>query len=101
MRRRYAHAIAVIYPPTDEDYGYVTLEAMLSSKPVITCADSGGPLEFVVNEKTGLITEPSAKALASALDMIWDDREQARLWGEAGRTHYESFDITWDNVVRK
>ena len=66
-----------------------------------TCTDSGGPLEFVVNEKTGLITEPTPKALASALDRIWESREQARLWGQAGRAHYDSFDIHWDNVVRK
>jgi glycosyltransferase involved in cell wall biosynthesis len=101
MRNHYAHSLAVVYPPIDEDYGYVTLEAMLSSKPVITCTDSGGPLEFVINEKTGLITEPTPKAMASALDRIWESREQARLWGEAGRAHYDSFDIHWDNVVRK
>jgi glycosyltransferase involved in cell wall biosynthesis len=101
MRRLYAHALGVVYPPVDEDYGYVTLEAMLSSKPVITCSDSGGPLEFVVNRKTGLIAEPDSKALASALDELWEDREQARLWGQAGREHYDSFNITWDNVVRK
>ena len=28
--RLYAHALGVVYPPLDEDYGYVTLEAMLS-----------------------------------------------------------------------
>ena len=27
--------------------GYVTMESFLSKKPVITCSDSGGPLEFV------------------------------------------------------
>jgi len=101
MRHQYAHSIGVIYPPIDEDYGYVTLEAMLASKPVITCTDSGGPLEFVVNEKTGLITEPNPKALAAALDTLWDNREQARIRGQAGRTHYDSFDINWNNVVRK
>ena len=101
MRSLYAHAIGVVYPPVDEDYGYVTLEAMLSAKPVITCSDSGGPLEFVINGKTGLITEPDAKSLAAALDAMWDDRAQARLWGQAGRAHYDSFNITWDNVVRK
>ena len=101
MRWHYAHSLAVVYPPIDEDYGYVTLEAMLSSKPVLTCTDSGGPLEFVVNEKTGLVSEPNPKALAAALDTLWENREQARLWGQAGRTHYDSFDIHWDNVVRK
>lgn len=37
----YAHCLGVVYPPVDEDYGYITLEAMLSSKPVLTCTDSG------------------------------------------------------------
>jgi glycosyltransferase involved in cell wall biosynthesis len=46
-RALYAHTLGVIFPPVDEDYGYVTLEAMLASKPLITCTDSGAPLEFV------------------------------------------------------
>src|SRR5204862_2430967 len=32
----YAGARAVVFPPFDEDYGYVTLEAFLARKPVIT-----------------------------------------------------------------
>ncbi|MEA5533082.1 glycosyltransferase family 4 protein [Crocosphaera sp. XPORK-15E] len=55
--QHYANALGIIYPPLDEDYGYVTLEGMLSSKPIITCTDSGGPLEFVHHEDTGLIKE--------------------------------------------
>ncbi|HEX2165265.1 MAG TPA: glycosyltransferase, partial [Thermoanaerobaculia bacterium] len=43
----YARCRAVVFPPHDEDYGYVTLEAMFAGKPVVTCSDSGGPLEFV------------------------------------------------------
>ena len=35
-RDTYARALAVCYPPFDEDYGYITLEAMLASKAVIT-----------------------------------------------------------------
>ena len=35
--------LAVAYIPYDEDsYGYVTLEACLAKKAVITCTDSGG-----------------------------------------------------------
>ena len=30
----YASALAVVYPPFDEDFGYVTLEAFLARKPV-------------------------------------------------------------------
>ena len=101
MRRRYANAIAVIYPPTDEDYGYITLEAMLASKPVITCTDSGGPLEFVSDRETGLIAEPTPEALAAAFDSLWENRRQAKTWGEAGRARYESLNLSWETVVKK
>jgi len=98
-RRQYAHALGVVFPPLDEDYGYVTLEAMLASKPVITCRDSGGPIEFVRDKETGLIVEPTPLALAGAMDSLWLNREEARSWGDAGRVRYESLDITWPKVV--
>ena len=100
-RELYARALGVIYPPIDEDYGYVTLEAMLAAKPLIVCTDSGGPLEFVRQEETGLIAEPEAGSLAKALDRLWQDRSAAKKWGEAGRVLYREMDITWANVVRK
>lgn len=98
---RFASALAVVYPPVDEDYGYVTLEAMLASKPVITCRDSGGPLEFVVERETGLITEPTPEALAAAFDHVWEKREEAVAWGRAGRVRYESLNLSWTNVIQK
>ena len=99
-RSLYARALAVIYPPTDEDYGYVTLEAMLAAKPVITCRDSGGPLEFVIDKKTGLITEPAAESLAAAFDFVWEHRDAAEALGHAGRARYESLNLSWTNVVQ-
>ena len=42
-----ARCRAVVFPPADEDYGFVTVEAFASGKAVVTCTDSGGPLEFV------------------------------------------------------
>ena len=96
----YAHALAVLFPPFDEDYGYVTLEAMLSSKPVITCDDSGGPLEFVLPNKTGLVVPPKPEDVAAAMDMLWEDRNLAKDLGRAGRRHYEGLDLSWANVVK-
>jgi glycosyltransferase involved in cell wall biosynthesis len=98
---RYARAIGVVYPPIDEDYGYITLEAMLASKPVITCADSGGTLEFVVNQVTGLVAQPTPESLAVAMDQLWSDRAVAKQWGQAGRDRYASMKISWSNVVEK
>jgi glycosyltransferase involved in cell wall biosynthesis len=100
-RRLYAHCRGVVFPPIDEDYGYITLEAMLASKPVVTCTDSGGPLEFVVPGETGLVAEPTPDALAEALDQLWSSPDRARSWGRAGRARYESLDISWGKVVEK
>ena len=93
----YAGALAVIYPPLDEDYGYVTLEAFLARKPVITTTDAGGPLEFVVDEVNGLVTEPAAEALAGAIARLAADRALARRLGDAGFERAKM--ITWDGVV--
>jgi glycosyltransferase involved in cell wall biosynthesis len=95
----YANALGVVYPPVDEDYGYVTLEAMLSSKAVITCTDSGGPLEFVRHDQTGLVVGPTPDELAGAMDRVWEERAVARAWGHAGRSLYDSLGISWANVV--
>jgi glycosyltransferase involved in cell wall biosynthesis len=100
-RENYAGAVAVIFPPVDEDYGYITLEAMLSSKAVVTCEDSGGPLEFVSPRKTGLVTKPTAAALAEALDELWQDRSLAAKLGQAGLQTYQRLGLSWSEVVKK
>jgi glycosyltransferase involved in cell wall biosynthesis len=97
----YANSLGVVYPPLDEDYGYVTLEAMLSAKPVLTCSDSGGPLEFIRHEETGLVAAPEAKAVAQAMDQLWANREAAEALGKRGRQAYEGMNISWSHVVRK
>ncbi len=96
----YANALAVYFGPFDEDYGYVTLEAMLSHKPVITCVDSGGPLSFVVDGETGLICDPSPEAVAAAFDRLWSDRRYADNLGRSGHAHYRNLNFDWENVVR-
>ena len=78
-----------------------TLEAMLASKPVITCTDSGGPLEFVINHETGVVAEPTPESLATAFDSLWENRKQAKTLGEAGRARYESLNLSWETVVNK
>jgi len=95
----YARCVGVVFTPLDEDYGYVTLEAMLAAKPVVTCRDSGEPLAFITHGETGLICEPEPAAIASSLDTLWRDRNAAREWGVAGRQHYDKLGITWDRVL--
>lgn len=95
----YADALAVVYPPFDEDFGYVTLEGFLARKPVITCIDSGGPNEFVVDGVNGRVTEPSPEALASAINDIAADKARAARMGDAGFDRART--VTWDGVIEK
>ena len=97
--RLHAECLAVVFPPVDEDYGYVTLEAMLASKAVLTCTDSGGPLEFVADGGTGLVCEPHPEGLAEAMDLVWRDRARTREMGRAGRARYEGLGVSWDTVL--
>ena len=95
----YGSSLAVLFPPLDEDYGYVTLEAMLCAKAVLTTTDAGGPLDFVVQGQTGEICDPTPAALAVALDLLWDDRARTRALGEAGRQRYDDLQLGWGHVV--
>jgi len=97
--RLYAGALAVIYPPYDEDFGYVTLEAFLARKPVITCTDSGGPNEFVEDGVNGFVCEPAPAAIAEAIGRLAGDRRRARALGDAG--YDVASRITWDGVIEK
>ena len=93
----YSGALAVIYPPFDEDFGYVTLEAFLARKPVVTCHDSGGPNEFVVDGVNGFVCDPSSDSLATAINTLSGDRRRAAQMGDAGYSAAAA--ITWDGVI--
>ena len=95
----YAGSLAVVYAPFDEDYGYVTLEAFLCAKPVITATDSGGTLEFVVDDQNGFVCAPEPPAIGAALARLAADRAYAARLGQAGRARAEQ--ITWDGVVER
>jgi glycosyltransferase involved in cell wall biosynthesis len=90
-------ATAVVYAPYDEDYGFVTLQAFLAGVPVVTTDDSGGVLEWVEHEVTGLVTDGSPDALGRALDRLVDDPVLAHRLGQAGRERVK--DLDWEQVV--
>jgi len=95
----YAGSLAVPFVPIYEDYGYVTLEAFKSSKPVITCKDSGEPTYFVKNQINGFVCEPNPQDIAEKIDYLFSHRGQAAemgLNGNATITH-----INWANIAKK
>jgi glycosyltransferase involved in cell wall biosynthesis len=97
----YSNALGVCYLPFDEDYGYVTLEGMLSSKPVIVPRDGGGAAEFVEHEREGFVIDPDARAIAACIDRLYEDRERARRMGERAREKLLAMNLSWRNVVEK
>jgi glycosyltransferase involved in cell wall biosynthesis len=96
----YAQSLAVYYAPYDEDYGLVTVEAMKSAKPVLTCSDSGGVLEFVKDRITGFeVPSGDARALADRLDALFADKGMAEKLGQQGMESVAS--LTWNNTLLK
>jgi glycosyltransferase involved in cell wall biosynthesis len=92
-----ARCRAVCFPPLDEDYGFVTVEAFASGKPVVACSDSGGAIELIADGQNGLVSAPAPEALSIALARIADDRAFAeQLGAAAART---AADLTWPKAV--
>lgn len=93
----YRGAMAIVYTPFDEDFGYVTVEAFLSKKPVITVTDSGGPLEFVEDGVNGHVCEPVPEAIGAAINRLASARARLPELGSNGHERVRS--ITWDAVI--
>jgi glycosyltransferase involved in cell wall biosynthesis len=90
----------VLYIPFDEDgYGYVTLEAASARKPVVTCTDAGGPLEFIERNVNGLVADPEPESLAAAMDELMADSARARWLGDNAGEILRTTDFSWENVI--
>lgn len=99
LLRLYAHARMVFFAPLDEDYGYVTLEAFLSGKPVITCRDAGGVLEFVTDEVNGYVCDAEPESFGEKMNKLWGNKDECKKMGSEGFQSVK--DISWDHVVKK
>ena len=80
-------ATMLLYTPSNEHFGIVPLEAMLAGVPVLA-ADSGDPLETVVDGQTGWlrpVDEPAAwtNVMQEALHNV--SREQLHRIGQQGK----------------
>jgi len=93
----YAGALGVIFPPYDEDFGYVTLEAFLAGKPVVTTTDAGGPNEFVIDGVNGRVTAPDPEAIGAAMRDLHLHRDRAQAYGAAG--YERARGVTWSGVI--
>jgi glycosyltransferase involved in cell wall biosynthesis len=94
-----ARCRAVVFPPVEEDYGFVTVEAFAARKPVITCTDSGGPVELVRHGENGLVVAPTAETMADACAQLMGSQDLAERMG--GRAHATVAPMTWAAAVEK
>jgi glycosyltransferase involved in cell wall biosynthesis len=101
LHRLYLEALGVYYGPFDEDYGYVTLEGFAARRPVVTLTDAGGPLEFVTDGETGLVTPPEPQAIAHAFDRLFSNRPLAKKMGETGNEKLRATVPGWPEVVAR
>lgn len=95
--RQYAGALFVPFIPYDEDYGLITVEAMQSSKAVLTTLDSGGVNELVRDGYNGISVVPVAEAIAEAMSMLIADRKRTIQMGVNGKESVSH--INWENTV--
>ena len=95
----YARCRAVVFTPLDEDYGFVTVEAFASGKPVITTTDSGGPAELVDDGVTGRVVAPEPGALAGALRELANSETLAARLGAAAAGRAAT--LSWAATVNR
>jgi glycosyltransferase involved in cell wall biosynthesis len=94
-----ARCRAVVFPPFEEDYGFVTAEAFASGKAVITCRDSGGPAELVEDKVEGFVCDPTPSAVATAMQALMEDRSLAERMGSNARA--AGAKLNWADAVRQ
>jgi glycosyltransferase involved in cell wall biosynthesis len=88
----------VCFPPVAEDYGFVTVEAFASQKAVITCADSGGPAELVLDGERGYVCSPTPESLGQALRRAMDDPAAMERMGGQALAFVSA--LTWPETIR-
>ena len=95
----YARCGMVLFTPLREDFGFITPEAFASEKAVVTCLDSGGPAELVVDGRNGIVTRADPRELARRIDELWQDRSKLERLGKKALEC--SRDSTWESVLSR
>lgn len=95
---------AVIYTPENEHFGIVPLEAMYMRRPVIA-ANSGGPMETVIDGETGFLCESNVVAFSQAMNKFVRDKSLSREMGIRGhervtkKFNFQTFQSELSDVI--
>ncbi len=105
LRGMYSRSSAVLFAAINEDYGFIPLESMASSKPIIS-VNEGGPRETIVDGETGFLVN-SPVQMAEKMKFIVEHPALAEKMGRNGRKRveerysWEAFFEKFDPAVRK
>ena len=99
LRTLYQQASFCVFPPLNEDWGIVPLEAMNYGKPVIANA-SGGPLESVIDGKTGyLLQAQDMTGWTEAIQRLALNPALCQKLGQQAHQHVEQY--RWEHFVER
>jgi len=94
----YSNSTAVLFSAINEDYGFIPIESMASSKPIIS-VNEGGPRETIINNKTGFLANSPAE-MAEKMALVAGDNDLAESIGREGRRLVER-KYSWDSFFEK
>lgn len=90
LQQAYADCDIFVAPSRYESFGLIYLEAMRNGKPCVGCA-SGGVVELVEHECTGLLVPPAdSQALGAAIQRLLDDPALRASYGAAGLASFRA-----------
>ncbi|CAO3644956.1 unnamed protein product [Cunninghamella blakesleeana] len=88
------NAKLLLYTPTNEHFGITPVEGMYASLPVIA-TNTGGPLETIKDQETGLLLPSDPKLWADGIVGFISKEYDGKAMGRNGRTHVKSkFSLT-------
>lgn len=100
-----AACTTLLYTPSNEHFGICPLEAMYMNRPVIA-VNNGGPLETVVDGKTGFLCEQTPEAFAEKMAHFVQVPGARDKMGQAGKQRvigsfsFLAFTNKLDDIVR-
>lgn len=84
----YALAEALVFPSLKDVFGLVMVEAAAAGLPVIGSSLSGGTVDVVIPDVTGVVVDPRDRAeLAGAIARLAGDRTMRERMGAASKRH--------------
>jgi alpha-1,3/alpha-1,6-mannosyltransferase len=75
VRNALLHSVDfVLYTPSNEHFGLVPVEAMACGKAIVMAMKSGGPVESILDRKTGFLMNPTSNSVGNTLSELLEYR---------------------------